>query len=193
MREIVLRGAILGGGEMLGACRIERQIARIDDDIDAVEFAEFAQFRRGASGLDRTAARKNVQLRQVGAAQRLEGVQRRGRWWRDGRAPRARIRTASIVTLPMPITAAALLREVESVVRVFGMAVVPRHQFGRRMAAGQVFAGNAEMAVGFGTDGVEHRVVVLAQFGGRDVAADLDVAQKTESGLRCDALEHPGD
>ena len=58
-------------------------------------------------------------------------------------------------------------------------------------AAGQVLAGDPELAVGRGAVGEDHRVVALGELVGGDVAADLDVAEEAEAlagrGLLVDA------
>ena len=53
-----------------------------------------------------------------------------------------------------------------------GMAVVPADELGRADDAGQVLAGNAELAVVRRAGGEDHRVVEVEQLGDRDVAAD---------------------
>ena len=58
--------------------------------------------------------------------------------------------------------------------------VVPAHEIDRGDAAGQLFAGNVQRAVRLRADRVDHRVVLLGQFGRADVLADRDVAEKPE-------------
>ena len=59
-----------------------------------------------------------------------------------------------------------LAAEIELVTGVVGMAVVPGDEIGGRVRAGQVLAGNAELAVGAGPVGEDDRVVELAELGG---------------------------
>ncbi len=49
------------------------------------------------------------------------------------------------------------------------------------MTAGQILAGDAEAAIGCGAAGVDHRMMMTVQFVVGEVAADVDVAMKTEA------------
>ena len=73
------------------------------------------------------------------------------------------------------------------------MAVVPGDERGGRPRARQVLARDPHAPVGLCADGVDHRVVELDEIRVVDVAADLDVADEAEAGLRGDLLERPRD
>ncbi len=67
----------------------------------------------------------------------------------------------------------ALGREqVELEVGVVGVAVVPADELGRRVRAGQLFAGDAQRPVRRRAGGVDDRVVVRQQVLARDVLAE---------------------
>lgn len=83
--------------------------------------------------------------------------------------------------------------QAKSSVSVVGMAVVPGDELGRGMAAGEVFAGDAEATVAWRADGVDHGVVVLEQFVVRDVLSDLDGEVELEVRVLGDAREQVGD
>ncbi len=75
----------------------------------------------------------------------------------------------------------ALAGEVEVAVGVVGVGVVPADEGGGGVAAGQVLAGNAELAVGLAADREDDRVVEPLQLLDLDVVADLDVAEEAEA------------
>ena len=95
--------------------------------------------------------------------------------------------------VPVPDHDRALAREVELEVLEVGVAVVPGDELGRRPRAGQVLAGDPEPPVGLRADGVDDRVVALAQLVVRHVAPDLDVAEEAEARPRSDLLERARD
>ena len=70
--------------------------------------------------------------------------------------------------------------EVELMIGVERVAVVPSHEFGRRMRSGTVLAGDTEALVGRGPQGVDHGVVALAQVFPGDVGAQLDAAEESK-------------
>ena len=73
------------------------------------------------------------------------------------------------------------------------MAVVPGDELGRGPGAGQILAGDPELAVGLRADGVDDRVVEARELGVLDVFADLDVAEEAEARLGRGALERARD
>ena len=75
----------------------------------------------------------------------------------------------------------ALAREVEVPVGVVGVGVVPADEGGGGVAAGQVLAGDAELAVGLAADREDDRVVEPLQLFDLDVLADLDVAEEAKA------------
>ena len=74
-----------------------------------------------------------------------------------------------------------LAGEVELVVGVVGVGVVPADEGGGGVAAGQVLAGDAELAVGLAADREDDRVVEPLEVLDLDVVADLDVAEEAEA------------
>ena len=71
--------------------------------------------------------------------------------------------------------------EVELVVGVVRVAVVPGHELQGAVRAGAVLTGDAEPVVGRGADRVEHDVVAIQQVLAADVAAELDAAVEAEA------------
>ncbi len=58
------------------------------------------------------------------------------------------MRATSAATLPLPITTATAVGEVELVVGEVGVGVVPGDELGGGVRAGQVLTGDPELAVG---------------------------------------------
>ncbi len=104
------------------------------------------------------------------------------------------MRATSRATLPLPMTSArAEDEEVGLEVGVVGVAVVPADELGRGVRAGEVFAGDAEGAVGGRAGGVDDRVVVGEELLARDVLAEGDGAEEAEAGMGGGALVDAGD
>ena len=78
----------------------------------------------------------------------------------------------------------AVAGEVEHLIGVVGVGVVPADERGGGMAAGQVLAGDAEALVGLASDRVDDRVVALLELVDGDVLADLDVAEEAKAVAR---------
>src|SRR5262245_43312059 len=68
------------------------------------------------------------------------------------------------------------------------MGVVPADEGGCGMAAGQILAGDAELAVGLAADREDDRVVEPLELLDLDVVADLDVAEEAEAVAGCGFL-----
>ena len=83
--------------------------------------------------------------------------------------------------------------QVELVVGVVGVAVVPGHELGRRVRSRPVLARDPEPVVDRRADRVEHAVVALEQVLAADVGAELDAAEEAEAGLLRGLLVHPRD
>ena len=83
------------------------------------------------------------------------------------------------------------MREVESELLELGMAVVPGDECRRGPRAGQVFARDAQPAVGLRSDRVEDGVVQVDEFVVRDIPSDVDVAEEAEPRPRRCLLERP--
>jgi hypothetical protein len=67
------------------------------------------------------------------------------------------------------------LRQIEGAVAVFRMAVVPGNKLESGMAAGQLFAGNAETPVRLGAARKHHRVIAGAKLLDRYAAPDRHI------------------
>ena len=82
--------------------------------------------------------------------------------------------------------------EVHLEVGVVGMAVVPADELGRRVRAGELFAGYAEGAVERRAGRVDDRVVVGEQVLAGDVLAEVDVAEEAKARVRGGLLVDAG-
>jgi hypothetical protein len=69
------------------------------------------------------------------------------------------------------------------VARHIRMTVVPLHELGGAVAAGQGNAGDNQLPVPLAVGRHDHRVVVAAQVGEREVPAVGDVAEQPQAGL----------
>ena len=176
------------GLELGCARRVQLEVGRIDDDVGACELAQLADLDRRPCRLYRPAAADDENLADAGAVDRLDrgvgGVGRRQLLGRQGEHARDVERD-----VPVSDHHRALVRKVELELLVVGMAVVPGDEFGCGPGAGQILAGDPELPVGLGADGVDDCVVEPAQFLVRDVLADLDVAEEAEARLRRRLLE----
>ena len=83
--------------------------------------------------------------------------------------------------------------QVEAAILEVGMAVVPADELGCRVNAGQVFARNPHLAVGFVAGGVDDVVVVPAEVVDRNIAAEFDVAEEAETLMLRGAVVDPDD
>jgi hypothetical protein len=90
--------------------------------------------------------------------------------------------------VPVPHHHRAAAGEVELVVGLVGVAVVPGDEVRGGVRAGQVLAGDPEPAVGGRAEGVEHGVVGRGELLVRDVRAHLDVAAEAKPLLARDLL-----
>ena len=107
---------------------------------------------------------------------------------RERQHPRAVERDVAVADDDHPLDV-----EVDLEVAVVGVAVVPGDEGRGRQRAGQVLAVDVHAAVDLRADAPHDRVVVAAQVVGREVAADLDVAEEAEARLRRDLLEDARD
>src|SRR5262245_38890188 len=73
------------------------------------------------------------------------------------------------------------------------MPVVPGHELGGGMAAGQVLAGNPHAAIGLRAGGVDDLVIVAAQVGHAHVLAQFDAAEEAEARVGGGLVEGGGD
>ena len=86
----------------------------------------------------------------------------------------------------------ALSREIERVVTIIGVPVVPGHEFRGRVAAQEVLARYAHPAVRLGAGRKQHLVVVLLQIGQREVRAEVDVTEEPEARVAPRLRRRPG-
>ena len=175
-------GRLVGlvGLEVGGAGRVELDLGGVDDDVGVLHLAELPDLRVGECGLGRAAAAEDDDLADplrveqldrvvggVGLAQLVVGQrQHPGDVHRD---------------VAVADHDRALAGEVELLVAVVGVGVVPADEGGGRVAAGQILAGDAELAVGLAADRVDDRVVEALEVLDLDVVADLDVAEEAEA------------
>ncbi len=82
-----------------------------------------------------------------------------------------------------------LPRQVERAVGVVGVPVVPGHELGGGVAAGEILAGNAQFAVACRTDRVDDGVVVREQFLVGHVRAHVHVEVAVHRPLADDRAE----
>ena len=68
-------------------------------------------------------------------------------------------------------------RKLERLIREVRMAIVPAHEGGGGMTAGQAFTYDAELPVGRRACGVHNLIVVLHQLGMCHVRPDIDVTE----------------
>ena len=124
-----------------------------------LKFAEFLQFRVGEGRLRRTAPTEHVNIAHVAVLERFErvigDVGLRQFVVAAGEDARHVHRHVAVADDGDPF-----LRQVEAQVAVIGMPVVPADELGRRVAAGQVFAGDTHFAVALRADGVNDRVIM---------------------------------
>ncbi len=148
-----------------------REVGWIDDRHRGFEMAELAQLLGGHRDLVRPAAAED------GDGSDRRTVERVERMADDVRpfelVPRLR-QDARAIERDIAVADHRRVRAAERRIEVgeIGMAVVPADELGRADHAGQILAGNAELAVVRRAGGEDHRVVEVEQLGDRDVAAD---------------------
>ena len=169
--------AACGGLEVVG--KLDVDLGRIDDDVDARQLAELAQLRVGERGLRRTPAPEDDHLADRGAGEGLDGM--------VGGVGGSELvgvehQHAGDVEGDVPVADhdGALTRQVERLVRVGGVAVVPGDELGGGDRPRAIVAGDPEPVVGGRADGVHDCVVAPEQLRGRHVGADLDTAEEAE-------------
>ena len=180
--DVALVGRVALGLEPVRAELVELHVGRVDDDVRARELAQLAQLGRGEGGLRRAAAAEHDHLVDLGRGQRLDRVVG-GVGGRDLLG----VEHEHAGDVDRDVAVAdhdrAGRAEVELVVGVVRVAVVPGHELERAVAAGPVLAGDAELVVGRGADRVEHDVVAVEQVLAAHVAAELDAPVEAEAGV----------
>ena len=180
--QVAVAGAVGGRGQVGLDLGPQLEGGRVDDHVDAGQLAQLLELLVGEGGLGRAAPAEHVDLADAARGELLEGVlgdvgarQQLGRAGQDAGQVHRHVAVADHHGL--------LGREVEAEVAEVGVGVVPAHELGGRVAAGQVLARDAHAPVGARPDGVDDRVVVGAQVRVGQVAAHLDVAVEAELGV----------
>ena len=181
----------LVGLEEGGARRVELDVGRVDDDVGVLHLAQLPDLRVGEGGLDRPAAAEDDDLADLLRVEQLDrvvgGVGLAQLVVGQRQHPGDVHRHVAVADHHRPLAG-----EVEVVVGVVGMGVVPADEGGGGGAAGQVLAGDAERAVGLAADREDDRVVEPFQVLDLDVVADLDVAEEAEAVARRGFFVDPG-
>ena len=149
----------LVGLEEGGAGRVELDVGGVDDHVGVLHLAQLLDLRVGEGGLDRPAAAEDDDLADLLRVEQLDrvvgGVGLAQLVVGQGQHPGDVHRHVAVADHHRPLAG-----EVEVVVGVVGVGVVPADEGGGGVAAGQVLAGDAELAVGLAADREDDRVVV---------------------------------
>ena len=175
-------GRLVGlvGLEEGGAGRVELDVGGVDDHVGVLHLAQLLDLRVGEGGLDRAAAAEDDDLADLLRVEQLDrvvgGVGLAQLVVGQGQHPGDVHRHVAVADHHRPLAG-----EVEVVVGVVGVGVVPADEGGGGVAAGQLLAGDAELAVGLAADREDDRVVEPLEVLDLDVVADLDVAEEAEA------------
>jgi hypothetical protein len=178
-------------GTLLQRCaaqEIELDLLGEGADVGVGQVAELPDLRIGERRLRRSAAAQEVNLPDPACRQRLERVVGDVR-------PRQLVRRSAEDAgdvdrhVPDADDRGPLLVEVELAVPVVGVAVVPGHELGGRMAASQVLAGDPHAPVGLRPGGVDDLVIVLPEVIDGQILAQLDVAEEAKARVGGDLVE----
>ena len=138
---------------------VENQVGRVDDHVGDFQLTQLFDFRIGELGLHGPSPGEDVNALDIAFLQSLQGVvgdvgclQFVNRFRQDAGYIHRHIADAD--------HSDTLHAEVELEVAKVGMAVVPGHKLGSGKAALQVFAGNAELLIGLGSNRVDDLIVV---------------------------------
>ena len=144
--------------------RVELQVVGVDPDVDALELAELAELGAGEGRLRGAPATDHDNLLQAALPECVErvvgDVGALELAFAQGEDARQVGRNVAIADDDGPLG-----RQVEVELAVVRVAVVPSHELGRRPAAGQFLAGDAERLVGLSPGRVDDGRVVLHQLG----------------------------
>ena len=181
--DLLRRAPIAALLELRPRQRVELDLVGPGGHVGAGQLAELADLGVGEGGLRRAAPAEQVHLAHAALAERVErvvaDVGRRQLLGRPAEDAHHVDRDVADAHHRHP-----LLREVEPVLAVVGVPVVPGDEVGRRVAAAEVLAGNAHAAVGLGARGVDDLMVVRPEVLERHVLPELDVAEEAEPGVR---------
>ena len=158
------------------------QVGWVDDDVDALQFAELAHLQGGERRLQRPAAPDDDHLGDPALAQRVQGVigdvgggQDLGVGHQDAGDVDGDVAVAHHDG-PAGGDVGCHLGEVR-------VGVVPADEVDGRHAAGQVLAGDSHGPIGLGAHRVDHRVVAVGKLVDRDILSHSDIAEEPEPGV----------
>ena len=168
------------------------QVGALDVDVDVVTAEQPDELRQRERRLGRTAPAEQHDLAHGALPQGLQSVV-----GDVGGREAGGVRRQDAGDVEGDIAVAhddgPLAAQVERVVRMLRVAVVPSHEVGRRGAARQLLPRDAERTVLRGAGRVDDRVVVLEQVVVRELRADVHVEEVAETGLVLDLPEQPVD
>ncbi|MBK8230960.1 MAG: hypothetical protein IPK72_10330 [Candidatus Eisenbacteria bacterium] len=194
------------GSEPFARILIEFRLVGRAGDVGFLHLAEFLDLGIGIGSLGRAAAREHVDVLHLALGQRLHRV--------VGDVGRHQFTLAAgqdADHVHRDISDAdhrdVLLSEIELLLAIVGVGVVPADELGCRVAAREIFTRDAHAAVGLGADGVDDAVVVGLEVQPGEVGAIGYVAKEAEAGVlshllvgldhrldllvvRCDAAPH---
>ena len=167
----------------LGASqRVQFQVLGSDRQIHIGKAADFPDFLGSELGLDRSPAAQHQDLFNRAAAKGLQSVPgdiRRGQIFRiphqDSRDVHGHVAHTHHRHPPCG--------QIEPVVSMIRMPVVPRHKRSRRVATRQILSRNVQAPIRPTSDGIDNLIIMLLQFVHLQVTAHLDVAEESESGI----------
>ena len=180
--DVAPRGRVrVVGLEPRRAVLVELQLGRVDDHVGARELAELEQLGVGERGLRRPAAAEHDDLlardaRQQRVERVVGGVGGRELVGVEHEHARDVDRDVAVADDDR-----APRRQVELVVGVVGVAVVPGDELRRGVRARAGPRPGSRAGCRRGADRVDDRVVALEQVRARDVAAELDAAEEAEA------------
>ena len=168
------------------------QVGRIHDDVDTLEFAEFAQFQGGERALQRPAPTDDDHLGHTALVQSVQGVVGDvglGQHVGVGHQDAGHV-DGDVAVADHHRPSAGDVGRHSGEVRV---GVVPADEVHGRDTSRQVLARDAQRPVRLGAHGVDDGVIALGEFVGRDVGPDRDVAEEAESRIGRRLLEGAAD
>ena len=157
--EVAVAGAVRRGGQARLELGGQLEVGGVDDHVNAWQLAELLELLVGEGGLGGPAPAQHVDLTDAALGQLREGVLGDV----GGRQQLCRAgQDAGEVHRHVAVSdhGGALGRQVEAEVAEVRVGVVPAHELGGRVAAGQMLAGDAHAPVRARADGVDDRVVV---------------------------------
>ena len=173
--------AVFGPGQKLRVGFVEFQVRGPHHQIGDLHFGEFPNLRVGERGLGRAAAPQQIDFLDRAFLERLQrvvGDVGRGQFFDRARQDAGDVhRHVAVADDGHALHPAQVVLQVA----VVGMPVVPADENGRRVAAGQVFARNAQPAVRFGPGRKQDLVIVAEHLVEEHVLTERDVAEEAEA------------